>query len=76
MGSSVKYNYDHLPVGTRIKVHAAQPKEGSDYDGWPPRSYLNASSGATMRFDDYLFGIACLAVLFLSTALILRYYLH
>jgi hypothetical protein len=32
MGSSVKYNYDHLPVGTRIKVHAAQPKEGSDYD--------------------------------------------
>jgi hypothetical protein len=29
-----------------------------------------------MRFDDYLFGIACLAVLFLSTALILRYYLH
>lgn len=32
MGGHVEYNYEVFALGTRVKVHAAQPREGSDYD--------------------------------------------
>ena len=32
MSSRVTYNGETFPVGTRVIVHAASPREGSDYD--------------------------------------------
>lgn len=46
MGSKISYNYEVFPPGTRVKVHAASPREGTDHE-W------HGYTGTLIRHADW-----------------------